>query len=1293
MKRQFLMMCMIMCLIMAQAAFADPPVNDNCVDATDAGTLVPGVTVPLTGTTSQATMECNTLGSPEVWVKFTISNYMNVTIDFCSQGGTVRSMPSTLFNACPCGGAINSSGTGSCINRNPALIWNALAPGTYYYGITTGTVIGAYTINITGANIPVPANDNCSSATAIGEVSTLAFTTLGAAFDGEGTCNSAPNVWYVYTPTFTGTARIIFSGTNYSTKFAVYNGASCSPLSTQIGCTDLAYLDFAVTTDLQYLIEIGGNNGATGSGNIKIGTAPPNDNCANATDAGTLAPGVTVPLTGTASMATMDCSTLGSPEVWVKFTISNYMNVTIDFCSQSGSVTTVPSTIFNECPCGGAISYSVMGSCGNHNPSRTWNALAPGTYYYGITTTTVSGAYTINITGANVPAPANDNCASAIAVGEVTNLAFTTIGAAFDGEGTCNSAPNVWYVYTPTFSGTARISLAGSGYSTRFAVYNGATCSPLSAQIACTDQTSLDFAVVSGSQYLVEIGGNDGAFGNGSLTISTIGVVPPNDNCVDATDAGTLVSGVTVPLTGTTSQATVDCSTLGSPEVWVKFTTSSYMNVTIDFCNQSGSIHSMPNMLFSECPCGGAINNNGMGNCGNHNPSLNWNTLAPGTYYYGITSATVSGAYTVNITGVVVPPPANDNCDNAMAIGEVTNLAFTTRTATYDGEGSCNSAPNVWYVYSPTFNGTARISLAGSGYSTKFAVYNGATCSPLSPQIGCTDQTSFDFAVTTGSQYLMEIGGNDGASGIGSLTISAAIVIPPNDNCANADDAGTLTSGMPVQLTGTSEGSSRDCTRNPYSEVWVKFTLSACMNVTINYCDDSNFSGQASTQLYPDCTCHATISSNRTTSCPGGNPSLTWFNLTSGIYYFPILANNNVGGPYTINITGVDCPPAPEPDFTINAPYSGTNTTCGAGDDCYLTNMGEDHIYEVTIPTAGNWEFSLCNSTSSFESVLSLGTSVCATDLGTNTSGCNNGHADLKVYNLAAGTYYLTVDSRTQNCGEYTLDIAILPTPCDGSYYSNGAIDNINGVNDYRCDEADSYAADDFTISENVTLDSVKFSFAEIDQIFYFNNTGDLQILSNDQGAPGAVLFERTGVPCTRIVSDQSYHGLNTYTYQLGNLGIELPAGTYFLACRPVVTGICMGEAYWLTTDSRHGAVAYQKSSANPTWTISFVNSDLAFCLFATPQQQPRYEYISGDVNNSGAFNGLDVVYGVGYFKGGNPPPYSAECNGSTWYLAGDVNGSCGFNGLDITFMVSYFKGGSAVISCPDCPPSTVLKR
>ncbi|UCE64880.1 MAG: exo-alpha-sialidase [Candidatus Zixiibacteriota bacterium] len=81
--------------------------------------------------------------------------------------------------------------------------------------------------------------------------------------------------------------------------------------------------------------------------------------------------------------------------------------------------------------------------------------------------------------------------------------------------------------------------------------------------------------------------------------------------------------------------------------------------------------------------------------------------------------------------------------------------------------------------------------------------------------------------------------------------------------------------------------------------------------------------------------------------------------------------------------------------------------------------------------------------------------------------------------------------------------------------------------------------------------------------------------------------------------------------------------------------------------------------------------------------------HVVGDVNGSDNYNGLDITYGVAFFKGGSDPLCPdcpiGDCN--TWHYCGDVNGSCNYNGLDITYGVAYFKGGADPIFCPDCPP------
>jgi hypothetical protein len=82
-------------------------------------------------------------------------------------------------------------------------------------------------------------------------------------------------------------------------------------------------------------------------------------------------------------------------------------------------------------------------------------------------------------------------------------------------------------------------------------------------------------------------------------------------------------------------------------------------------------------------------------------------------------------------------------------------------------------------------------------------------------------------------------------------------------------------------------------------------------------------------------------------------------------------------------------------------------------------------------------------------------------------------------------------------------------------------------------------------------------------------------------------------------------------------------------------------------------------------------------------------DYTVGDVNGSDNYNGLDITYGVNFFKYGSPPPQCEVCpNCPDWWYCGDVNASCNYNGLDITYGVNYFKFGSpGPAPCGDCPP------
>jgi hypothetical protein len=144
--------------------------------------------------------------------------------------------------------------------------------------------------------------------------------------------------------------------------------------------------------------------------------------------------------------------------------------------------------------------------------------------------------------------------------------------------------------------------------------------------------------------------------------------------------------------------------------------------------------------------------------------------------------------------------PSNDDCQNAEAIGEVTNLPFDTTQATLDGPSLVIRSPNLWYRYTASATGSATVSLCGSQFDTLLAVYQGGDCNPTrSRLIGSNDdfcglQSQLTFDVTANQVYLMEVGGFSRITGHGVLSVTCEASTPPVVDLGDAPD-GSLPDG------------------------------------------------------------------------------------------------------------------------------------------------------------------------------------------------------------------------------------------------------------------------------------------------------------------------------------------------------------------------------------------------------------------------------------------------------------------------------------------------------------------
>ncbi len=130
--------------------------------------------------------------------------------------------------------------------------------------------------------------------------------------------------------------------------------------------------------------------------------------------------------------------------------------------------------------------------------------------------------------------PSNDDCADATSLTE-GHYFFGNTGATTDGpdepeacefSGYTHVENDVWYRYTSSCQGLATVDLCASAYNTKLAVYDGGACPTAPAAWRCNDDecgglgSLVEFPVEEGFDYVIRIGGYNGAQGSGEMLIT-----------------------------------------------------------------------------------------------------------------------------------------------------------------------------------------------------------------------------------------------------------------------------------------------------------------------------------------------------------------------------------------------------------------------------------------------------------------------------------------------------------------------------------------------------------------------------------------------------------------------------------------------------------------------------------------------------------------------------------------------------------------------------------------------------
>ncbi|MBK7641440.1 MAG: hypothetical protein IPJ19_00075 [Planctomycetes bacterium] len=699
-----------------------------------------------TGTQGQTEASCLFFGQTglnnDVWFAWTAPSNGTATFSLCT--GTTMDSKIAVYNGatCPAGAAI-ACNDDSCSLQSQTT-FTAVGGNTYmlqlgnFPGGTGGS--GTFTMNVTGGG-GGPANDGCSTPTAISGAGPFAFDTTGATTSAQqsGSCaTSGHDLWYDWTASATGTVTFATCGlASFDTVIAVYDGAGC-PAGGSLACNDdscgaQSSTTFAATAGNHYMLQVGGFGASVGTGSFSLSTSvtgPANDECTAAT---AISGNGSFPFDSTAATTSVDgqaetaCLFFGSTaidhDLWYAWTAPVTGTATYEVCGGSSMDSKIAVYSGSSCPTSGSALACNDDFCALQS-SVTFPVIGGSSYMLQLGTfpgaSGGTGTFSVNV----APAANPDDCSTPTAISGNGVFPFDNSAATTGTEGQSEAAclffgstgldNDVWYAWTAGNSGTATFSLCTlSTMDSKIAVYDGSSC-PSSAALACNDdscslQSSLTFAAVAGNTYMLQIGnfpGGTGAVGSFSMNVVTSG--PANDNC----SAATLISGLgTFPFdtTGATTSAQQGgaCGT-SNLDVWYDWTAPSTGVCTLTLCNGAVAFDSLINVYDgSGCPSGAALACND-DNCGLVS-ALSFNAISGNSYMFQIgafSTGSGSGSFDVNIVAPPAPctPWDDGTTENLIGFNTISNdLVWANRFGAPSQVNTIDSVDVMWG--SPLFPG------------------------------------------------------------------------------------------------------------------------------------------------------------------------------------------------------------------------------------------------------------------------------------------------------------------------------------------------------------------------------------------------------------------------------------------------------------------------------------------------------------------------------------------------------------------------------------------------------------
>ncbi len=551
------------------------------------------------------------LTGPDLVYEFTITECKDVTISLCNSPDNTMDLAVSLYGPGDCGGTAIGFDDDACVAPDfgtPELVAR-LAAGTYYFIIDAyDGFLGTYVVDVTVEDCPIPPPyDDCTdvdpadSVLAIGDSLFYVGDNAGATLDSNCDSLTTEMSWIGFTTTELSDVTIEFCGTvpvrqGYYRVLSAY--CPCDGdnfyFASEENYTDCAdenptlYFNRLPAGEWWYPVIAGPT--LEGPYNITVMAGPPTGYCDYTCDGGATPEGEVCgdddnggcnsepPEFGSISCGEHICGELwadgGTRDTdWFSFTPA-----TDTFITWSAAGAMPISLILIDYTVGCDTSETVYLGGGGTTECDTISLTAfveaghsiacfisANDIYSGYPCEDGPFYYEAWLTCEVFEAPENDNCVDAIEIGEVTEYAWTNLGATTDNNGTCGTdlQADVWYRYTPSCTGAATLDLClpeNAGFDTYIGVFTDDCVDPECIVFGDDDcgegggPSRVSWAVVAGEPVLLCLGGWAGTMGEGLFTVScsppaTIDVQPTSVSGA-AAPGGVDMEALTVSNTG-----------------------------------------------------------------------------------------------------------------------------------------------------------------------------------------------------------------------------------------------------------------------------------------------------------------------------------------------------------------------------------------------------------------------------------------------------------------------------------------------------------------------------------------------------------------------------------------------------------------------------------------------------------------------------------------------------------------------------------------------------------------------